>query len=291
MKTELLHKHIAYPFWITIACLLAALVGTEKPVSAVGFLFASPAGSDTDACTYDDPCSLQHAVNIATTEWVYVAAGDYHSPFDQVLFINKSIRIYGGWDGVTGGDPGTPDPETYITTLDGENSRQVVTIMLDPGETVTLTGLNIRNGNGTGKTAMCSAVDAAGCGGGIFISGGTTTIEDCIIEDNVASTTTDANLPDRLRGRDLRAGCLGSKSNSVTIRNNIIRSNDASTAISGPVGDNGLGGGIFIGGVLAPEDLLITGNDISFNNAASTTYSGIGDGLLILWCLWHCQRQ
>ncbi len=173
------------------------------------------------------------------------------------------------------------DPETYETIIDGQNLRQSVTILLDVGEEVRLDGLTIRNGNGTGKTAVCSAVDAAGCGGGIFISGGTTTVEDCIIEDNVASTTTDATYQTGYGGGIYVQVASAPNPTAVTIRNNIIRSNDASTAASGPVGDNGLGGGIFIGGVLAPQDLLITGNDISFNNAASTTYSGIGDGLLI----------
>jgi hypothetical protein len=261
--------------------LVAGLVVFTKPTSAVGFLFASPTGTITDSCTFDDPCSLQHAVDIATTQWVYVAAGTYQSIYDQVLFINKSVTIYGGWDGVTGPDPGLSDPDTYETIIDGQNLRQGITLLLDNGEEVRLDGLTIRNGNGTGKTAVCSAGDAAGCGGGIFISGGTTTIEDCLIEDNVASTTTDATYQTGYGGGIYVQAASVPNPTAVTIRDNIIRSNDASTAASGPVGDNGLGGGIFIGGVLDPQDLLISGNEISFNNAASTTYSGIGDGVLI----------
>jgi hypothetical protein len=124
-------------------------------------------------------------------------------------------------------------------------------------------------------------VDAAGCGGGIFVTGGNVTIEHSIIEDNVASTTTDATYQTGYGGGIYVQAASVPNPTAVTIEQNIIRSNDASTATSGPVGENGLGGGIFIGGVLAPEDLLITGNEISYNNAASTAYSGIGDGLLI----------
>lgn len=271
--------------WVIITFLLACLAGTPKPASAVSYKFASPTGTPADACTYTDPCNLQTAVNTSSPGGlVYIAAGTYHPyslPSDQVLLITQSVHIYGGWDGVSGGDPGIPDYESYVSTLDGENARQVVTILLDAGETVTLTGLSIRNGNGTGKIGVCSAVAAAGCGGGVFISGGTTTIENCIIEDNVASTTTAATYQTGYGGGIYVQVASAPNPTAVTIEHNIIRSNDASTATSGPVGDNGLGGGIFIGGVLAPEDLLITGNDISFNSAASAAYSGLGDGLLI----------
>jgi hypothetical protein len=266
-----------------IIFLLVCLAGMPKPVSAVSYKFASPVGSPTNACTYTDPCNLQTAVNTSSPGGlVYVAAGTYHPyvlPSDQVLLITQSVHIYGGWDGVSGGDPGIPDYETYVSTLDGENARQVVTILLDTGETVTLTGFSIRNGNATTKTAVCSAVNAAGCGGGVFISGGTTTIEDCIIEDNVASTTTVATYQIGYGG-----GIYVQNAHSVTIRDNIIRSNDASTAASGGYVDVGIGGGIFVSGISTADGMVISGNEISDNDTAALYVynSGKGAGLAVI---------
>ncbi len=269
-------------FHLLILCLLlASLVGVPEPASALSYKFASPTGTQDDDCTYTDPCDLQTAVNTSSPGGlVYVAAGTYHPfslPSDQVLLINQSVHIYGGWDGVSGGDPGIPDHETYITTLDGENARQVVTIMLDPTETATLTGLTIRNGNATGKTAICSAPSPAGCGGGILVTGGTTTIEHCIIEDNIAATTASESARTGFGG-----GIYIQNPESATIRYNTIRSNDASTAISGPAGNNGEGGGIFVSGAVDATDLTITQNDISENSAASSDFGGWGVGLTIL---------
>ncbi len=190
--------------------------------------------------------------------------------------INKSVRVYGGWDGVTGGDPGIPDPETYVSILDGQNARQGVTIMLGLDEIVTFSGFTVRNGNATGKVAICSAPNAAGCGGGIMVVGGTATIEHCILEDNVASTTTDAMYKTGYGG-----GIYIQNPVDVTIRDNLIHSNDASTAASGPVGNNGEGGGIYVRGADADEDLTITENEISENNAAAVSYVGWGVGLSI----------
>jgi hypothetical protein len=276
-----IHKRsISLLNWAFIVILLVSLAAIPKPVSALSYKFASPTGTPTDACTYTDPCNLQQAVNTSSDGGlVYVKYGTYHPyslPSDQVLLITQSVHLYGGWDGVSGPDPSIPDYATYTTTLDGDDARQVVTIMLASDKTVTLTGFTISHGNATGKTGICSAADAAGCGGGIFGTGGTITIEHSIIEDNVASTTTDATF---------RAGYGGGiyiqTPINVSIHDNIIRSNDASTATSGPSGYNGEGGGIYIRGTDPTGDLTISGNEISENEAAAESYGGWGVGLYI----------
>ena len=104
---------------------------------------------------------------------VYAAAGIYHPyalPSDQVLLIwTKLSHVYGGWDGFSGPDPVT-DPVENPTILDGQNARRGVTAVIYSGTSM-MDGFTIRNGNATGKYAMCSATEPAGCGGGFFIAG------------------------------------------------------------------------------------------------------------------------
>ncbi|MGB8252804.1 MAG: hypothetical protein WCF08_06285 [Anaerolineaceae bacterium] len=268
---------------LVIGIILITLAGNPEPVSAVSYNFASPTGTPVNACTYTDPCNLQKAVDISSLGGiVFAAAGTYHpytTPSDQVLLITNSVHIYGGWDGISGPDP-VPDPTANISIIDGQNSRQGVTIMLAADEVVTLSGFTIRNGNATGLIAICSASGPAGCGGGIMASGGKTTIEDCIIEDNVASTTTDATYRTGYGGGIYiqNPGNLG-----VTIQNNIIRYNDASTASCGTLAIAGKGGGIYIEGESASGDITITENEIYRNEAAiGPDCIGRGVGLTVV---------
>jgi hypothetical protein len=258
--------------------LLAGLLRTPGTVSALSYKFASPSGTPANACTYTDPCDLQTAVDTSSPGGlVFVAAGTYHPyalPSDQVLLLTNNVHIYGGWDGISGPEP-IPDPETNITILDGQDARRGVTAVFY-SDSASLSGVTIHNGNATGKYAMCSGSSPAGCGGGIFIAGVSLVIENCIIADNIAATTTAVSERTGYGG-----GIYIQNPDGVTISNNLIHSNDASTATSGPIGDNGMGGGIYVTGATAVSDLTITGNEIHSNNAVSTMYSGLGDGLYI----------
>ncbi len=137
-------------------------------------------------------------------------------------------------------------------------------------------GFTIRNGNATGKYAMCSATEPAGCGGGFFIAGVSLNISHCIIEDNVASTTTS-----ELQETGYGGGVYIQNPGTIMIRNSIIRSNDASTASSGRFGYTGIGGGIFVDGDMTVENIIIEKNEISENNAAAGTATGWGSGMTL----------
>jgi hypothetical protein len=277
--------YIRSSFLIILCFLLVCVVGKPLPASAAVHHYASPSGTPADACTYADPCDLQTAVDQANGDNVYVAEGSYFSTTDEVLYIDHSVSIFGGWDGVTPSP--VPDPIAYPSILDGSIAmvnHRVVNVVLEPTETVTLSGFTIRDGNATGQIASCYYADAAGCGGGIRVSGGNITIEDNIIEDNIASTATDITHPTGYGG-----GIFISDPQSVTIKDNSIHDNDASTSTTGsdPTHSNGLGGGIYIIDATAPRNLVITGNEIHHNNAskAAVGVDGTGDALFLNICI------
>ncbi len=272
-------------FWGAIICILiASLGGTPKPVSAESILFVSETGTAGAACTDNDPCSLQRAMDIAIAgDYIYVGAGTYYPatlPSDQVLLLNKAVAIYGGWDGTSGWVPPL-DPNPSLTILDGEHTRRGITAY-NFTSTAVLSGLTIRNGNATNKNALCSASNPAGCGGGIFIVGVPIIIEHCIIEDNVAATSSEGTA---IIGYGGGIYAQLNPAYGMVVQDNIIRRNSASTAVAiGPVGDDyyGQGGGIYATGSTYFESMTISGNEISENNATSSSLPGLGAGLAII---------
>jgi hypothetical protein len=169
----------------------------------------------------------------------------------------------------------------YPAILDGSSpttNHRVVKIVLEPTESVTLSGFTIQDGNATGQNADCFYSDSAGCGGGILVTGGTITIENNIILDNFAATATDVSHTKGYGG-----GINLQNVVSGTIIDNTIASNDALTAVAGAAGSTGLGGGIYITDYMETGVFMIAGNEIHDNNAATTAFSGLGDGLYMLY--------
>jgi hypothetical protein len=264
--------------WSMIIFLLACLAGISEPVSAVSYRFASPDGINTGTCPYTAPCTLQRAVSEAMDgDVIYAEGGVYMSTYDMVLFLNKAVSVFGGWDGISV-SPVILDPDTYVSVLDGENSRIGLVAYIYSGDAL-FSGFTVHRGNATGKNSLCAASNNSGCGGGIFIASVSLTVENCLIENNVASTT--AVEPARI---GYGGGIYVQNAPSVTIRDNIIRSNDASTAASGGYVDVGIGGGIFVSGISAADGMTISGNEISGNDTAALYVynSGKGAGLAVI---------
>ncbi|MBN2258192.1 MAG: right-handed parallel beta-helix repeat-containing protein, partial [Anaerolineaceae bacterium] len=181
----------------------------------------------------------------------------------------------GGWDGVS--DPGSLviDPDQYVSILDGQNARRVVTADSIIG-TPRLSGFTIKNGNADGLVAGCTASEPAGCGGGIFISNAALTIENCIIEHNVAATTYASGAYYGYGG-----GIYIQNPTGVTITDSIIRSNYASTGQDPYENFTGYSGGIYVSDSVDPDYLTITNNEISYNEAAVEDQLGWGVALTI----------
>jgi len=268
-------------FYIFIICfLLVCMAGNPKPVGAASSRFASPTGINTGDCTYTAPCNLQRAVQVTIEgQSVYAAVGIYQSSSDQVVFIDRSLRLYGGWDGISPNP--VPDPVEYPTILDGSKTtgnHRVVNVVLEPAEGVTLSGFTIRNGDATGQTSNCFYSDSAGCGGGILVTGGSITIENNILQDNIAATATDVTHTKGYGG-----GINLQNVVSGTIKDNTIASNDALTAVTGAAGSTGIGGGIYITDYVETGVFTITGNEIYGNNSVTAAFTGLGDGLYMLY--------
>jgi len=184
----------AAAFW----ALSALLFGSAPARAAPGDLFATPNG--TGDCSQATPCDLQTALAHATDgNTIYLAGGIYTGTGAAVITVTRSITLYGGWDGDTTTPP-VRDPDTYITTLDGEGERRVVYI--GPGVTAVLEGLRITNGS------------TASDGGGVYVAAGASpTIHGCWVFSNTAA--------------DSGGGMYLSYGDGVTLTSNVIYSNVA----------------------------------------------------------------
>lgn len=163
-------------FVISAAGLLPGAAPARAAAPARLFAIPSPL-TPTPACTQADPCSLQAAVNKAAAgDTIYASGGTYASSAAQVLNLDKSVIIRGGWDGQNGLMIEI-DPLQYPTILDGGGAR--VVIHISAGVSSTLIDLVIQNGWGDFK------------GGGILVdagaSGGTVVIG-CLFQNNHATS-------------------------------------------------------------------------------------------------------
>ncbi len=120
------------------------------------------------SCPYQ---SVQAAVDaIAVGGLIKVAQGTFTSLNSPVVMIAKPLTLQGGY---TSAFTEPPDPAAHPTILDGQDARQVIYIN---NVTVTLKGFHIYRGN-------------AAQGGGVYISGGNSTLSQNRIYGNTADTS------------------------------------------------------------------------------------------------------
>ncbi len=204
--------------------------------AAPGDLFVTPGGGGD--CSQGNPCDLQTALTQAVDgDTLYLAQGSYTGAGGAVITVTRSITIYGGWDGATT-IPVVRDPNTYPTTINGEDTRRA----LDIGGNIspTIDGLILTGGK-------------APDGGGVYIHGASPIIQNNII---TANRTIDSDTYVGGRG----AGIFVSGTSHAVIAQNHILSNTS-----------GFGGGIYHGGSTA---ITITANEI-VDNIASVRGGGI----------------
>ena len=190
-------------------------------------------------CTLPDPCYFVTAMNSAHDgDIVYFREGTYidHNLFPHVLYVTRSVTLLGGWDGSPSG-PLVRDPEMHPSILDGENLRRGIYINgnvtpISP----TIDGFTITNGNASNLATNCSAPNAKGCGGGIFVYRAGVRIINNKILNNKAHAI--ANQSGSGGGIHLE------EASGAVIRGNLIQGNQAN-----PIGGDGGGGGLSIYGV------------------------------------------
>ena len=228
-----------------------------------GPAFVRPGGSGS-WCLQDDPCgSIQYAIDRCEPgngDTIYVAGGVYTGSGTAVITVTKSVTLYGGWDGATGG-PVVRDPDLCPTTLDGERQRRV--IMITGTVTPTIDGFIIARGNATGLGGGPFDSDA---GGGIYSYGAAPIIHDNVITNNIASRQAGA----RAMGGGIY---IRLKSGSAIIRGNHIVSNTAGVNIG-----QGEGGGAFLCGSAQVQD-----NRFEKNVACLGCSFAYGGGMCVGW--------
>ena len=218
-------------------------------------LYVAPGAECGDA----DPCyaTIQAAVDNANQfDTIKVAAGTYDELnmrprkdisstgyVTQVVYLTKSLNLQAGYSLL---DWNTPDPNNNPTTLDAQNQGRVIYITGEINPSIQ--GFTITGGDAAGLGG-CEP-DERDCGGGIYVISATTTISDCLINNNQALNGNGGGA--FLAGVDTGVvsnnifhtntaqggGGIALEDDSITIINNIFRDNTGT----------GSGGGIDIMG-------------------------------------------
>jgi len=234
-----------------VAALRAAPV--KAPVAPAAELHVCP-----DGCAYS---SIQDAVDAAVAgDVIKVATGAYtdvnnRGGLAQVVYVAKTVTIRGGYT-TAFADP--PDPDANPTTLNAQGQGRVLYITGDVSPTIE--GLRITGGDATGLEGRADSEDDVG--GGVYVSAAMTTLSNCVIYNNTASTT----------GRG-RGGGLYLYLSDATLDGNTVQDNTASTT------ERGLGGGLYFW----YSDVTLSNNRVQ-GNTASTVDLGRGGGLELEDC-------
>ena len=244
------------PFIPVVSCLLAL----ATPAAATD-LFVKTNGSGA-GCVQSSPCMLATALATAgEDDAIYLAGGVYTGTGSEVVLLDKTVSLLGGWSGAPSGVV-VRDPVAYESVLDGQNARRVVKIT---AHGVTLDGLTIRRGNASGTGAECNDAPDAACGGGIFVRGRNVSITNNRVVDNVA----DAAPPGGWRvGHG--GGIMSYYADNLTVTGNLIARNRGGTASAGK------GGGIEM---YAGTGARFSDNRIVENVATTGVDAGWGGGI------------
>jgi hypothetical protein len=222
---------------LVLGLLSGPLLAQARVAAAVRYVATT--GSDTGSCTtIVGRCrTVQYAVSIANpSDEIWLAGGTYTGTGAAVITITKSITLYGGWDGAA---LGVRDPQTYLTTVDAQSTRQGM--IVSGAITVTLDGFTVTNGVAPIQ------------GAGLYANGAYLTLRNMTFYSNVISTTVTDNAYGggaMVEGGILRVEACRFSFNSVQSR-------------SGPSG-----GGIAISGTLQAtvENSVFQNNDAWFGS-------------------------
>jgi len=103
---------------------LAILLLVLQPTRAAGPWYVAPSGDDSNDCLSPaTPCdTINGAIGKASPgDTIYVAMGTYPGTGDEVVLLNKSVTLSGGWDAGFSTRSGT-------SIIDGEEARRGVTV-------------------------------------------------------------------------------------------------------------------------------------------------------------------
>jgi len=142
---------------------------SSNPARAAGPWYITTAGDDSNSCLNPaSPCAtINGAIGKASSgDTIYVATGVYTSSSYEVVLIDRSITLSGGWDA-------SFTAQTGMATIDGGAARRGITI--NPALTVTIE-----------RFAVQAGWDASIYGGGGIYSGANVTLNNSTINGNTA---------------------------------------------------------------------------------------------------------
>ncbi len=183
-------------------------------------------GNDSNDCQSSSmPCATVGGVlgkgGFMNGDGVLVARGTYTGTGDQVVRLNKSVRLLGGWNE-------TFAAQSDVSTIDGENTR--TGIFVDKRVAAIIERFVVRNGS------------SGSAGGGIF-NGGALILNNSIISGNTA----------QFGGGIANGGRSSDYVGTVLTLNNTVVSNNTASYL-------GHGGGIYNIGTLTLNNSTVTGN-------------------------------
>ncbi len=106
------------------AAVLAAIVPTVQLTRAAGPWYVAPGGNDGNACISPGaPCAtINGAIGKASSgDAILIAAGIYTGTGDQVVLLDKSVALSGGWNG-------SFDVQNSTSTIDAGKSRRGIKV-------------------------------------------------------------------------------------------------------------------------------------------------------------------
>lgn len=251
--------------------------------------YVATTGNDTNSCTTTgSPClTINGAIGKAANEdAIKVAIGTYTGSGTEVVLINKSISLSGGWNS-------SFSTQNGLSSINGADVRRGVS--LDGSFIVNILNFNILNG-----------ISSVG-GGGVYNLGSTLTLTNCIIDNNQADagpfadvygggiyntgTLTINNSTVSNNSADGPAGGILNYGGILTLNNSAVTGNTAgdtfwgggvygnstitlnNTTVSGNSANNGSGGGIY---AWQNGPVIITLNNSTVSNNSANLGGGIG---------------
>jgi Zn-dependent metalloprotease len=219
--------------------------------------YVATTGNNSNTCTSaGSPClTINVAIGkpaVAAGDIIKVATGTYTGTGTEVVLINKSVTLSGGWNAAFTTQGG-------ISTIDGQGARLGVTISgsaisvidrfkVQNGSACEAGGIRVWGGGTTltlnNSTISNNTKTCSNAGGGIY-NDGNTTINDSSVSNNIG-------------------GGIGNSSGTLTLNNSTISANV----------NNSSGGGIGNAGIATLNNSTISGNTLTANSGGGIYNSG-----------------
>jgi uncharacterized repeat protein (TIGR01451 family) len=278
----------------------ATVSGVDTPanflLSNIRF-YVAPGGSDSSDCL--SPTTACATINGALSKLdpmlsttILVATGTYTDTGTEVVLVNKSVTLSGGWDASFVIQSGT-------SAIDGEETRRGITV--DSSVTAIVERFTVQNSSGgilnDGTLTLNYSTVRGNSGGGIFNSS-TATLNHCALSDNTGhgilngggamtlnSSTVSGNTADE-GGGIMNEGSGTMTLNSSSVSDNAAREgggiyNGSGTVIlnDSSIGNNSSpkgGGGIFNGGTMTLNSSTVSSNTTYSSGYCYECYRGGG---------------